>query len=91
MGIRKRLTRRALELSQKAVERLMADEQRAMKIAEAIGTVQRGKQAMDRSQEEFLRALNFASKGDMKALGKRFSSLKRRLRELDERLDSLRR
>ena len=30
-------------MSQKAMERLMADEKRAMKIAEALGRVQRGK------------------------------------------------
>jgi hypothetical protein len=67
----------------------MADEKRAMQIANAIGTVQRGKQALDKGQEELLRALNFAPKSDFKAVGKKLSTLKRRLRELDEKLDSL--
>jgi hypothetical protein len=89
MGIGKELKKRALGMSAKAMEKLMADEKRAMQIANAIGTVQRGKQALDKGQEELLRALNFAPKSDFKAVGKQLSSLKRRLRELDEKLDSL--
>lgn len=89
MGIGKELKKRALGMSAKAMEKLMADEKRAMQIANAIGTVQRGKQALDKGQEELLRALNFTSKSDFKAVGKKLSSLKRRLRELDEKLDAL--
>ena len=89
MGIGKELKKRALGMSAKAMEKLMADEKRAMQIANAIGTVQRGKQALDKGQEELLRALNFAPKSDFKAVGKQLSTLKRRLRELDEKLDSL--
>lgn len=89
MGIGKELKKRALGVSAKALEKLMADEKRAMQIANAIGTVQRGKQALDKGQEELLRALNFAPKSDFKAVGKKLSSLKRRLRELDEKLDAI--
>jgi hypothetical protein len=89
MGIGKELKKRAISASAKAMEKLMADEKRAMKIANAIGTVQRGKQALDKGQEELLRAFNFATKGDYKAVGKKLSGLKRRLRELDEKLDEL--
>ena len=89
MGLRADLKKRALGLSQKAMERLMADEKRAMQLASAVGKVQKGKQALEKGQDDVLRALNFAAKGDYKALGKRFSSLKRRLREFDEKLDEL--
>lgn len=89
MGIRTRLKKQALNLSQKAMEKLMADEKRAMQVASAVGRVQKGKQALDKGQDDVMRALNFAAKGDFKALGKRFSSLKRRLRDLDEKLDEL--
>src|SRR5690349_21828688 len=71
MGIGKELKKRALSMSAKAMEKLMADEKRAMQIANAIGTVQRGKQALDKGQEEILRALNFTSKSDFKAVGKK--------------------
>ena len=89
MGLRDSLKKRALGLSQKAMERLMADEKRAMQIAQAIGTVQKGKQTLEKAQDTALRQMNFAAKGDFKALGKRMSSLKRRLRELDEKLEAI--
>jgi chromosome segregation ATPase len=89
MSLRKDLKKQALNLSQKAIDALMADEQRAMQIASAIGKVQKGKQALEKGQDDVLRTLNFAAKGDFKALAKRFSSLKRRARELDEKLDAL--
>ncbi len=89
MGIRQNLKKQALGVSQKAMEKLLADEKRAMAVAQALGTVQRGKQALDRGQEELMRALNFAPRGDYKAVGKKLSGLKRRLRELDAKLDEI--
>lgn len=89
MGLRKSLTQQAMSLSQKAMEKLLSDEKRAMKIASAVGAAQRGKQALDRGQDEVMRALSLAPKSDFKAVGKQLSSLKRRLRELDEKLDEL--
>jgi hypothetical protein len=89
MGIREDLKKQALGVSQKAVEKLMADEKRAMAVAQALGSVQRGKQALDKGQEELMRAFNFAPKSDFKAVGKKLSGLKRRLRELDEKLEEI--
>jgi hypothetical protein len=89
MGIRQDLKKQALGVSRKAVEKLMADEKRAMTVAQALGSVQRGKQALDKGQEELMRALNFAPKSDFKAVGKKLSALKRRLRELDEKLEEI--
>ena len=88
MGMRKKLQQQAFELSRRTMEFLQADEGRAQAVAEALGTVQRGKRALDRSQEEVMRALQVASKSDFKALGKALSGLKRRARELDERLSA---
>jgi len=89
MGLGKDLKKQAMNLSQKAMEKIFADEKRAMKIAAAVGSVQKGKQALDKGQEDLMRALNLAPKSDFKAVGKQLSSLKRRLRELDEKLDEL--
>ncbi len=89
MGIRQELKKQALGVSQKAMEKLFADEKRAMAIAGAIGSVQRGKQALDKGQEEVMRALNFATRSDFKGLGKKLAGLKRRVRELDEKLEEL--
>ncbi len=89
MSIRQELKKQALGVSQKAVEKLMADEKRALAVAQALGSVQRGKQALDRGQEELMRALSFATRSDFKAVGKKLSGLKRRLRELDEKLEEI--
>lgn len=89
MGIGEDLKRHALGLSQRAVERLLADEKRAMRIAGAIGRVQRGREALNRGQDELLRAFGFASKGDYRSVGKQLATLKRRVRELEEKLDKL--
>ncbi len=89
MGIRQNLKKQALGVSQKAMETLLADEKRAMAVAQALGSVQRGKQALDRGQQELLRALSFAPRGDFKAVGKKLSGLKRRLRELDGKLEEM--
>ena len=89
MGIRQNLKKQALGVSQKAVEKLLADEKRAMAVAQALGSVQRGKQALDRGQEELMRALSFATRSDFKTVGKKLSGLKRRLRELDEKLEEI--
>ncbi|QDE68559.1 hypothetical protein [Myxococcus xanthus] len=89
MGITDDLKKQALNVSGKAMEKLMADDRRAMAIANAIGKAQRGKQALDRGQEELMKALNFAPRSEFKALGKQLSGLKRRLRELDEKLGAL--
>lgn len=89
MGIRQDLKKQALGVSRKAMEKLMADEKRAMALAQALGSVQRGKQALDRGQEELMRVLNLAPRSDFKAVGRKLSGLKRRLRELDEKLEEI--
>jgi transcription elongation GreA/GreB family factor len=89
MSKRRALRNHALGLSQKAFERLMADEQRAQWVAQALGRVQQGKRALDRGQEEIMRAFQLAVKSEYRAVGKQLSVLKRRTRELEERLDKL--
>jgi len=88
MGMRKKLQDQALNLSRRTLEFLQADQRRAQAVAGALGTVQRGKRALDRTQEEVMHALQIASKREFKALGKALSGLKRRARELDERLSA---
>jgi polyhydroxyalkanoate synthesis regulator phasin len=85
MGLRQRLSQRASALSAQAMEKLFADENRAQKVAEVFGAAQRGKAAFDKSQEAVMHQLQFATKADFKALGKRLSVLKKRVRSLEER------
>lgn len=89
MAGRRSLRAQALGMSQKAFERLMADEQRAQWVAQAMGTVQRGKKALDKGQEELMHAFQLAAKSDFGKMGKQLSALKRRTRELEERVDRL--
>jgi hypothetical protein len=86
MGLRKQLQEKAMGFSAKAMERLFSDEKRAQKIAEAIGTVQRGKAAVDKTQAVVMHQLNFATKGDFKDIGRSLSSLKKRMKALEEKL-----
>ena len=89
MGLRDDLKKQAMSLSQRAIERLMADEDRAMRIASAIGKMQRGRAAFTRGQDQLMRVFGFASKSDFKAVGKKLSVLKRRIRELEEKVNHL--
>lgn len=89
MGISSEIRKQVMGLSQKAMEKIFADEKRAAKVAEAIGTVQRGKAAFDRGQQVVMHQLNFASRSDFKEIGKQLSALKRRVRELDQKLSSV--
>jgi 3-polyprenyl-4-hydroxybenzoate decarboxylase len=86
MGMRKRLREGAFDISRRAMERFLSDDSRARAVANALGTVQRGKRALDRGQEEVMRVLQLAPKSEFKSLGKALAGLKRRARELDERL-----
>jgi polyhydroxyalkanoate synthesis regulator phasin len=89
MGITEKIKAEAMGLSQKAMEKIFADEKRAQRVAEVIGTVQRGKAALDKTQRAVMNQLNFASRQDFKDLGKQLSALKRRVRELESKLDGL--
>jgi polyhydroxyalkanoate synthesis regulator phasin len=88
MGLRSTLKKQAMGLGQKAMERLFADEKRAQRVAEAIGSVQRGKQALDSTQRVVMHQLNFATKADFKDLGKQLSALRRRVKALDDKLSA---
>ena len=85
----KRLTERAAEVGLKAMGKLLEDPKRAEAIAQAIGGLQKAKQALDEAQERALRAAGLVTKEDFKEAGKRISALKRRCRALAEDLDAL--
>ncbi len=68
----------------RAVEKVLADETRAAKVAQAVGKVQKGREALEQAQENVMRALGLASRSDYKEIAKRLSALKRRVRHLAE-------
>jgi polyhydroxyalkanoate synthesis regulator phasin len=71
----------------KAVERMLSDERRAAKVAKAVGAMQKGKEKLDRAQENLLKNLGVASRADYKDVGKRIGAIKRRVRHLAEKLE----
>ncbi len=89
MGITERVKKRAMGLSQQALEKLLADERRAQKFAEALGALQRGKEKFDSTQRNLMHQFNFATKSDVKELGRHLSSLKKRLKSLQEKLSKM--
>src|SRR5438105_5246004 len=89
MSFTEKIKAEAMGLSQKAMEKIFADDKRAARVAEAIGAVQRGKAAFDKTQRTIMNQLNFASRSDFKDIGKQLSALKRRVRELESKLDGL--
>lgn len=89
MSITGKLKQRALGLSQKAMERLFADEQRAQKVVEVLGKAQQAKKSLDSTQRVVMHQLNFATKQDFKDLGKQLGALKKRLKSLDDKLARL--
>lgn len=86
MGIATALKQYATQLSQKAMEKIFADEQRAQKVAESLGRAQQAKKKFDKTQRTVLHQLNFATKADFKDLGKQLSALKKRVQALDAKL-----
>ncbi len=89
MAISERIKKQVMGWSQKGMERLFADEKRAMKFANALGTVQRSKEQLDKTQTAVMRQLNFATRSDFKDIGRQLSGLKRRARSLEEKLSQL--
>ena len=89
MGIASRLKERALGFGQRAIERLFSDEKRAQRVVQAIGKAQQAKKSIDSTQRVVMHQLNFATKQDFKDLGRQLSSVRKRLRSLDEKLTAL--
>jgi len=89
VGVGKALKDRALEASQKALEKLLSDEKRATQLAAAVEQVQHGRERVVKAGEDLLRTLDVAPKEDFKEVGRRLSGLKRRIRELDRKLETL--
>jgi hypothetical protein len=89
MAISETIKKQVVGWSQKGMERLFADEKRAMRIANALGAVQRGKETVDKAQTTVMRQLNFATRSDFKDIGRQLSGLKKRVRSLEEKLSQL--
>jgi len=86
---RQGLRSRTLGVLGKTIERLLADDRRAARVARAVGTVQKSKGALDKVQASAMRAMGLASKRDFKEVGKQASALRRRVRHLAEKIEKM--
>jgi len=88
MGLRSALGKKALGLSQRALERLLSDEGRAQQVAEAVGVVQGAKARLDATQRTVMTQLSLATRGDFRDLGRSVSGLRKRVQRLEQRLST---
>lgn len=88
--MRRGLAQALLETGAKAVGRaagaVLSDARGQEAIARAVGMAQRGLQAFEAVQERALHAAGLAAKPDYQELRKQVARLKRKARELSERL-----
>ncbi len=87
----KTIRERAVDLGMKAMGKLMEDPRRAEKVASLVSGAQRGREALGRAQTRALHLAGLVSRSDMKALGRRLSALKHRVRDLDAVLAAIER
>lgn len=88
-GLLGQLKAQALSLSNKAIESVLENPDRAMKVAAVAGAAQRGKARLDEAQGEALHAIGFAHRGDYKELEKRIGALRRKAKQLGDKVDKL--
>ena len=69
--------------------KLMEDPKRAERVAELVTSAQRGREALGKAQAKALNFAGLVSRADMKALGRRLSALKHRVRDLDAMLSAI--
>lgn len=87
--MRELLEREGTKLVSRAAQAVMNDPRGQEAVAAAVGAAQNAKEAFDDAQEQLLVALGYAPRPDYAALLKKAATLKRKARELDEKLGGL--
>jgi hypothetical protein len=77
----------ASKVAVKAAGLMLEDPRGQDAMARAVGAAQRGRQLVDRVQEDALHAVGLAAKADHQELRKQIARIKRKARELGERLE----
>ena len=79
---------RGLRAAERAAGAVMADPRGQEAVARAVGLAQRGLKLLEEAQERALHAAGFAARPDYDELRKQVARLKRKARELSERLET---
>jgi hypothetical protein len=74
-------------LVSRAAERIMADPRGQEAVARAVGLAQRGRRKVEEAQERVMRAAGIPGRQDVQDLAKQLARLKRKARELAEKLE----
>lgn len=81
------LAAQATRAASKAAGRVLEDPRGQEALARAVGLAQKGKQVADALQDRALHAAGIAAREDHLALRKQIARIKRKARELGEKLD----
>lgn len=87
-GLRDRLLDGGVRLVSRAAEKVLNDPRGQEAIARAVGLAQRGRQRVEELQGRLMRAAGIPARQDYDDLTKQLARLKRKARELSQRLDA---
>lgn len=87
--VTQRLKDEGIKLGMKAVSKIMEDPDRAEKLMTAVQKVQAGRQSLDEATARLRNMAELPSREDFKEMGKRVGKLRREVRKLQSRLESL--
>jgi len=86
--LRDRLRDGGVRLVSRAAERVLNDPRGQEALARAVGLAQRGRQRVEALQGRLMRAAGIPARQDYDELAKQLARLKRKARELSQRLDA---
>jgi hypothetical protein len=89
-GLRGRLVEAGTRLVSRAAERVLADPRGQDAVARAVGMAQRGRKRVEEMQERVMQVAGIPGRQDYDDLAKQLARIKRKARELAERMDSAR-
>lgn len=87
-GLRERLFDSGTRLVSRAAEKVMNDPRGQDAVARAVGFAQRGRRRVEELQERLMRAAGIPGRQDYQDLAKQLARIKRKARELAEKLDA---
>jgi hypothetical protein len=86
-GLKELILDTGAALVSRAAERIMSDPRGQEAVARAVGLAQRGRRKVEEAQERVMRAAGIPGRQDVQDLAKQLARLKRKARELAEKLD----
>jgi hypothetical protein len=86
-GFAERLLESGTRMVVQAAEAVMKDPRGQEAVARAIGAAQRGRKRFEEAQERLMRAAGIPGRQDYQDLAKQLARIKRKARELSEKLD----